>query len=68
VTTDAPPRILVVDDEENIRFLVGSALQPAGFVTALAGTGCEALDADESGDPKLIPTIRGLGFSPSVDP
>ena len=37
--------MLVVDDEENIRYLVGSALQMAGFETEVAETGNEALDA-----------------------
>jgi len=54
VTTATPPRVLVVDDEENIRFLVGSALDLAGFVTALAETGQEALDAVESFRPDLV--------------
>jgi two-component system OmpR family response regulator len=54
VTTTTPPRVLVVDDEENIRFLVGSALELAGFATALAETGQEALDAVESFRPDLV--------------
>lgn len=37
-------RVLVVDDEENIRFLVGSALQMAGFDPVVAETGREALE------------------------
>lgn len=37
------PRVLVVDDEENIRFLVGSALQMAGFEAIVAETGRDAL-------------------------
>jgi two-component system OmpR family response regulator len=54
VTPSTAPRVLVVDDEENIRFLVGSALELAGFVTALAETGREALDAVESFRPDLV--------------
>jgi two-component system, OmpR family, response regulator len=50
----APPRVLVVDDEENIRFLVGSALQLAGFDTAIAETGQEALDLVASFCPDLV--------------
>jgi two-component system OmpR family response regulator len=38
------PRILVVDDEENITFLVASALSLEGMETATAATGREALD------------------------
>jgi two-component system OmpR family response regulator len=54
VTGSPAPRILVVDDEENIRFLVGSALELAGFLTALAETGQEALDAVDSFRPDLV--------------
>jgi two-component system OmpR family response regulator len=54
VTTTAPPRVLVVDDEQNIRFLVGSALQLAGFDIALAETGQEALEAVESFRPDVV--------------
>jgi two-component system, OmpR family, response regulator len=50
----APPRVLVVDDEENLRFLVGSALQLAGFDTAVAETGREALDLVASFRPDLV--------------
>jgi CheY-like chemotaxis protein len=39
MNTLAPPRVLVVDDEENIRYLVGSALELAGFDIAVAETG-----------------------------
>ncbi|HWK80058.1 MAG TPA: response regulator transcription factor, partial [Thermomicrobiales bacterium] len=37
------PRVLVVDDEDNITFLVSRALQLGGMETAVAGTGQEAL-------------------------
>jgi len=53
--TEAPsPRVLVVDDEENIRFLVGSALQLAGFDTAVADTGREALKLVEEFRPDVV--------------
>lgn len=39
------PRVLVVDDEENIRFLVESGLQLAGMETLGASNGREGLDA-----------------------
>ena len=39
------PRVLVVDDEENIRYLLTSALTHSGFEVTTAGTGREALDA-----------------------
>ena len=41
---DERPRVLVVDDEENIAFLAASALQLAGMETATAATGRDALD------------------------
>jgi two-component system OmpR family response regulator len=50
----AAPRVLVVDDEENIRFLVGSALELAGFDTAVAETGREALAVVESFRPDVV--------------
>jgi len=51
---EVTPRVLVVDDEENIRFLVGSALQLAGFETKMAETGREALAAVESFRPDVV--------------
>lgn len=50
----AAPRVLVVDDEENIRFLVGSALQMAGFEAIVAATGREALDLAMSLQPDAV--------------
>jgi two-component system OmpR family response regulator len=52
--TEAPPRILVVDDEENIRFLVTTALSLAGMDTVTATTGFEALDQIYRERPDLI--------------
>jgi two-component system, OmpR family, response regulator len=54
VTASSSPRVLVVDDEENIRFLVGSALELAGFDTAVAETGKEALEVVESFRPDVV--------------
>lgn len=48
------PRVLVVDDEDNVRFLVGSALDLAGFATDLAEAGQAALSAVESFRPDLV--------------
>jgi len=36
-------RILIVDDEPNIRSFIGRALTAAGYLTAFASTGSEAL-------------------------
>lgn len=52
--SDRPPKILVVDDEENIRFLVESALQLAGMETEGADDGRAALKAAADARPDLI--------------
>ena len=52
--SDAAPRVLVVDDEENIRFLVESALQLKGIDTHGVGDGSAALDAASRFRPDLI--------------
>ncbi len=52
--TAAAPRILVVDDEENIRYLVGSALRRAGFSIASADTGRGALELAATFRPDLV--------------
>ena len=54
MTGNGSPRVLVVDDEENIRFLVGSALEVAGYEVALAGTGRRALELAESFGPDVV--------------
>src|SRR3569833_1338755 len=48
------PRVLVVDDEPNIRDLVQVALRIHGFEVVTAGTGGEALKRAREGDPRLI--------------
>lgn len=47
-------KVLVVDDEENIVFLVESALQLHGFATVAASNGRDALRAVEEHRPDLI--------------
>ena len=54
MATTARPRALIVDDEENIRFLVGSALELAGFEARTAATGNEALNLIEHFRPDAI--------------
>jgi two-component system, OmpR family, response regulator len=54
MTTAAAARILVVDDEESIRFLVGSALRRAGFEVTTAETGWGALDLVSRLRPDLV--------------
>ena len=52
--TASKPRVLVVDDEENIRYLVGSALQLDGFDITAVETGGEAIDAVAGFNPDVI--------------
>ena len=52
--SDRPPKVLVVDDEENIRFLVESALQLAGIDTAGADDGRAGLKLVADYRPDLI--------------
>jgi two-component system, NtrC family, nitrogen regulation response regulator NtrX len=48
------PRVLLVDDEANIRKMVGALLQAEGFETAEAPNGHAALTALEGGAPDVI--------------
>jgi len=47
-------RVLVVDDEDNITFLLGAALRHFGFEVTTAASGREALEAVRSAAPDLI--------------
>jgi len=47
-------RVLVVDDDENIRYLLHMAVQHAGFEVADAGTGREALSTVDDWHPDLV--------------
>ncbi len=47
-------RVLVVDDEENISYLVSAALRLEGFAVATAASGREAIDAVEQSKPHLV--------------
>ena len=51
---DDRPKVLVVDDEENIRFLVVTALNLAGMDAATAATGREALDLTTTWRPDAV--------------
>lgn len=52
---DEPPeRVLVVDDEEDLRRLLQFNLKEAGFVVELAATGAEALAAAEQSRPSVV--------------
>ncbi|MFD0864618.1 response regulator transcription factor [Tessaracoccus lubricantis] len=62
--TQAPPQILIVDDERALAGIVASYLDRAGYATALAHTGPDALDAARRLDPDVI--ILDLGL-PGLD-
>ena len=49
-----PIKILVVDDEPNIRDLLASGLRFAGFSVLAVGNGNDAVTAAENGNPDLI--------------
>ena len=50
----APATVLVVDDEENINYLVASALQLAGLRTLRAANGVDALELAQAVTPDVI--------------
>jgi len=52
----ARPHILVVDDEPNVRKVLGALLEQAGYVTTRAAAASEALDLVRSQDPDLVIT------------
>jgi two-component system response regulator AtoC len=65
---DASNRVLVVDDEENIRALLAAILERAGYEVRLAGSGLEALKVLESEPCEKVlcdvrmPGMDGLAF------
>ena len=50
------PHILVVDDEPNVRKVLGALLEQAGYVTTRAAGAGEALDLVRAQDPDLVIT------------
>ncbi len=48
------PRVLLVDDEENIRYIVKLALEMAGFDVAVAASGDEAIKLVKGFQPQVI--------------
>jgi two-component system OmpR family response regulator len=54
VVSAAPTRVLVVDDEENIAYLLRAALRHAGYEVEVAKTARQALDAVAAGVPDVI--------------
>jgi CheY-like chemotaxis protein len=54
MTTEAPKHILVVDDEEDVRSYLRTALEDAGFVVETACDGLEGLEKARRNPPDLI--------------
>jgi two-component system OmpR family response regulator len=66
VTTQAP-NVLLVEDEENIAYVVAAALRHAGFDVRAVGTGSEALQLSSSSPPTdlivldvMLPDVDGF--------
>ncbi len=53
-------RVLIVDDSDVLRRLIDMCLRPAGFETASASTGAEAIEVAASYDPDLVLLDIGL--------
>jgi DNA-binding NtrC family response regulator len=56
VSRHRKPHILVVDDEPNVRRVLGTLLEQAGFAATRAASGEQALDLVRSLDPDLVIT------------
>lgn len=65
--------ILVVDDDDSIREMVGSVLRAAGYAVHLAADGAAALDAVFEERPALVlldarmPRLDGYGFAQELN-
>ena len=64
-----PRRLLLIDDDQDLRESMTDALQGSGFVVSSAANGQEALDLLASGDPPdvilldlLMPVMNGWQF------
>lgn len=64
ISSASPPRVLVVDDEDNLVFLISSALRLAGMETSTASSGALALSAAQTVGPDAIVLDVGL---PDID-
>jgi two-component system, OmpR family, response regulator len=53
-------RVLVVEDDADLRRLLGKGLDEEGFIVSVARTGAEALTAAESSQPDLVVIDIGL--------
>jgi DNA-binding NtrC family response regulator len=65
---NASPHILIVDDEPNVRKVLGTLLEQSGYVTTRADSAEAALDLVRAKDPDLVltdlrmPGMDGLGL------
>jgi len=58
------PHVLIVDDETNVRRVLGTLLEQAGYVTSRAASAEQALEVVRSVDPDLVLTdLRMDGMS-----
>jgi CheY-like chemotaxis protein len=55
-----PPRVLIVEDDDDLRSLIGSALGDAGYAVVEAADGAEALAACEERDPDVVLLDLGM--------
>jgi DNA-binding response OmpR family regulator len=60
-------KILIVDDEVNVRKLYSEELEGEGYETMAAATVDEAIEKVESGDPDLIVLDIKLGEESGID-
>lgn len=69
VVTEERPRVLVVEDDDELRSLIGLAVADAGYVSIEAADGVAALAACAERDPDLIlldlamPRLGGQAFA-----
>ncbi|MFW6775065.1 response regulator transcription factor [Nocardioides sp. CPCC 205120] len=64
MTTETGRTVLVVDDDEDIRFLVVTVLEEAGYTVLEAATGAEAVEVVRREQPDLVTLDLGL---PDID-
>jgi DNA-binding response OmpR family regulator len=57
-------RVLLIDDEQDVRTMVGAALRARGHLVAVAATGHEAIDTAETFQPDVALVDVGL---PDID-
>jgi DNA-binding response OmpR family regulator len=68
-----PSKILIVDDERNIRLMLRTALEPEGYVVEEAADGREALEMIERSSPDLVvldlnmPVMDGMAVLERLD-